>query len=341
MRVLSDWKTLITWSTTSIQDDWNTWEEWQRSQPPIHYEKSDIFQYYLSCRPSFQPPYQSVSLGQNSKYYIYCFGDFATVMVNPDTRNVFEYFKLLLDIYDVCKGYSRRITGDPTGIAILRDTIKRRKLDGLESHDFKQYEYSYTSIHAHTVAQYSLSTLIMRLIENYMSYLNFCRHYIAISTPLCKKSYEGCVFGAPFVQPTMRSISEGILGLNMTSDKIPIERKRSKSNEFKGLSLPRDSAMCVRCQTCSRITERPWGVHKVCLDCHIKRICSKCGKPAAVIGVDNFPKCQKHQDHQINDDNIMLSDDSSTTDRKDIIDEYRQDNLSNNNREGIINEYQP
>jgi hypothetical protein len=255
-------------------------------------------------------------------------------MVNGNNGNIFEYFKLLLDIYDVCKGYSRRLTGDPPGIFILRNSIKTKTTHELQNHGFAQYAYTYNNIHAHTVAQYSLSTLIMRLVENYMSYVNVCGYYTPISITLCKNSFNSNVFGkifdptgivlasldAPIVQPILKS-APNIISDNI-SNNISTDCRRRKSEDFKGMSLPRDSAMCVRCQACSRITERSWGIHKACLDCHIKRICSKCGNAATVIGFDNFPKCQDHQNIGVTPTNnsIKIISDIHITDNNSSID---------------------
>lgn len=291
IRTLTDWMNL---TTTTAQDEWNIWREWQRHQSPSHYEKSDIFQYYLSKRPCFQPPIQSCAFGHGAKYYVYCFGDFTTLMVNPTAGNVIEYLIALLDVYDVCKGYSRHLKGDPTGIAIIREVIQKKTLVPLEAHDFTQYSYEYNVIHAHTVAQYSLSTLLMKLLGNYMSHISAPGYHtkteLAISLLSCRKAYDSCIFGAPMSDKLLTTPNQ-----NVVSNTIAIEQRRQKTEDFRGYSWPSDRASCMRCKICSRVTENTWGLFYACLDCHLKRICSKCGKAAVIIGSDNFPKCYHHQ----------------------------------------------
>ena len=277
---------LISWTSTDSRDEWRTWEEWQRHQPPAHYEKSDIFQYYLSYRPKFQPPRYSCASGYQSKYFIYCFGDFCSLLVNSTLNgDAIEYFITLLDIYDVCKGFSRRLTGDPQGIAIIREVVLTRTLFPLQKYDFNQCAYNYDVIHAHTVAQYSLSTLLMRLVSQYMSYAGVRGYYPAVAVHICQKAYEECVFGAPVVSSS-KSIS------------INIPRK-NKPEELRGVSWPRDQSTCLRCKTCNRVTENTWGNFNTCLDCHMKRICSICGAQAIIIGMDDLPKCYIHQDNNL------------------------------------------
>jgi len=286
-------KTLTNWITgtnISVQDEWNTWKDWQRHQASSHYEKSDIFQYYLSYRPEFQPPRYSCIDAYNSQYYIYCFGDFASLLINPNgTGNLIDYFSLLLDVYDICKGYSRRLTGDPACISMLRKVITKRKLDPLQKCDFNQYGYPYNEIHAHTVSQYSLSTLIMLLVSNYISNVTVRGHYPNINVNLCQKAFENCVFGSPIV-----------LSSQKTSMPITIQQQllpKPKVEDKHGFSWPRDQAStsCLRCKNCNRITENLWGNFQACLDCHLKRICSVCGHQAVVIALDGFPKCNNHK----------------------------------------------
>lgn len=289
-KTLTDW---ITWTNTTVKDDWNTWEEWQRHQLHSHYEKSDIFHYYLSRRPQFSPPKQSCLNGYQSKYYIYCFGDFTSLLVNPyGGGDVTEYFSLLLDVYDICKGRSRMITGDPNGITLLRKVIAHRNLEPLKNFDFNKISYPYNIIHAHTVAQYSLSTLIMRLVGHYMSQTNANGYYPNIATASCKQAYDICIFGTPV------SILKGEPGSNSNSKSvsvpISIQARPPNLDDIKGGSWPRDKSTCLRCKSCNRVTENVWGIFDACLDCHLKRICSMCSSPAVIISTDNLPKCSLH-----------------------------------------------
>lgn len=279
-------KEVITWSQNSTpQDDWNTWKEWQKNQPPTIYEKSDIFQHFLNHRPSFIIPKDSVVNLQNSKYFIYCFGDFASLIVYPETPS-HDYLTLLLDIYDICKGISRRLTGDLPGISILRECVQRRNLNGFRNHNFDQYAYNYAEIHAHTVAQFSLSTLIMRLIGHYLNMLiPECSPIAQFSLSLCQKAYENETFGIT----TLNNYPQ------LTSQPIAINKKSSSKEVSSGGSWPRDRQLfCKRCTKCDRLTENVWGRFNVCIDCHQKRICSICGETPKAITDDDLPKCQQH-----------------------------------------------
>lgn len=312
LRTLGDW---LTWTTTNTtpRDEWVTWEEWQRKQPPAHFEKSDIFQYYMSYRPQFTPPQYAVNTGYQSEYYNYCFGDFAAIIVNPTGGgNIISYLTLLLDVYDICKGMSRRLTGDPTGIALLRQVVNKRSIVPLQSHNFDQYEYDYSVIHAHTVAQYSLSTLLMRLVSHYMSQTCTRGNYSSITVRVCQLASCRSVFGEPkrkfFTnQPVIHRRTDNIKiddtspvppTAQVITKPITIQQKVTSEDPTKeqphGYSWPRDHATCVRCRICNRICENLWGAFNACLDCHLKRICSICSGTALVMGTDNLPKCMKH-----------------------------------------------
>ena len=279
---LGNW---LTWTTTNPKDEWDTWEVWQRSQPTSHYEKSDIYSYYLTVSPQFKVPKFSASVSPKSTYYVYCFGDFAALLVNPSYDltcvDIANYCLLLLDFYDKCKGISRHITGDPVGISVLREVVKKNSSIPLHAHDFNQYAYDYGIIHAHTVAQYSLSTLLMRMVASYMNTTSSHGNYPAITVARCEKAYKEYAFG-----------DRSRLKFESTPINIP---QKIFVEEGRCSSWPRDSATCSRCQICGRVSENLWGAFNSCLDCHMKRICSVCSLPAVVICSDNLPKCKLHQ----------------------------------------------
>lgn len=189
---------LLTWSNSSVEDEFNTWKLWQNSQPLSHYDKCDIFTYYLSKRQQFQIPKNTRVMKENGIYYKYCFGDFSCLIVNTNINNnvedIVKYISLLLDIYDTCKGYSRMITKDPNGINLLRDIIQDKSLNPLKSFDFKDILYPFHEIHAHTVAQYSLSTLIMRIVLDYISQI-FREFHYDIEVSVCKRIFDNRTFG--------------------------------------------------------------------------------------------------------------------------------------------------
>lgn len=278
---LSNWLT----RSTNFQEEWDIWEVWQQSQPLSHYDHSDLFTHYLSLRPQFRP-------SKNGKYYEYCFGVFSQLLIIPTnkadklTKDALKYCGLLLDFYDNCKGISRRLTGDPECIVLLRNIVKKKSLLALRKYNFNQYTYDYTVIHGHTVAQYSLSTLIMRFFCNYIAILLSMKEFPIIQESRCKYAYKKQIFG--IVDDEIKSTSP---------IKIP---NKIIVDESRCASWPRATNFCnvidssTKCQICNRITENIWGTYDSCIDCHMKRICSVCAKPAISIGSDNLPKCSDH-----------------------------------------------
>lgn len=291
-------------TTSRPENEWMAWEVWQRSQPPSHFEKSEMFQYYLSCRPQFSHVKNSILLYENYIYQSYCFGDFSAIFVNPANVNIstveaVRYCNFLLDFYDICKGITRRLTGDPSGIAVLREVVNKNTIIPLFKHDFNQYKYDYTILHAHTVCQYSLSTLLMRLLCNFLSRFTFEINFEEISMDRCKSAYENYNFGHPFVRNIEQILKNDKLvatnKLKFSQCSIPMGiPQKILLEEEKCSSWPRNLT-CSRCSKCNRVSENLWGIFHCCIDCHMKRICSKCGITATVIGSDKLPKCESHK----------------------------------------------
>jgi len=254
VKTLTGW---TNWIRSSPRDEWDSWKNWQQGQLSSHFERSDIFQHYLSMRQNFKPPDGSCIFTENSKYYIYCFGDFAPLIMNTSI-DLFEYIIILLDIYDTCKGYLRRMIGEHPCITAMRNTVITKCISEIYNYDYSQYLYPYDTIHAHTVAQYSLSTLIMRFLHHFIGKsVDRCYYNIShegISLRLCKNAYYNNIFG--------------------------------KAVEYTDY---------YQCKTCMRLTETVLGNFHVCVDCHFKRICSVCGAVACMITNDNLPKCILHE----------------------------------------------
>jgi hypothetical protein len=266
--------------TANTQDEWKSWEEWQDKQDSKHYEKSELFRYYLSCRPYYQISKNSVVKDiDNNKYYKYCFGDYVELIVNPDRCNVITYITLLIDIYDVCKGLTRRLKGDPEGILILREVIAKNNLSILDKHNLNQYLYPYNKLHAHTVVQFSLSTFLLRILVHYLSFIKLNIYDSAITLSKCKSSFDTKIYGSPVF---------------IISNNIDIINSTIRSKDIKSFSWPRDTSLALRCKFCCRITENIWGNFSSCLDCHLNRICSICGQKAIII-INDLPKCYNHQ----------------------------------------------
>lgn len=295
-KTIADW---MHWTVRPVQEEWASWEEWQRKQSPSHYEQSAIFHDYLKQRAYFQPPRNSCLNGLNPEYYIYCFGDFAVFIISPHSggndNDAIGYISLLLDMYDVCKGsLIRSVKGDPAGITMLRNVVISRSLIALQSYNFAPYCYPYERLHGHTVAEYSLSTLIMRLVAHYLNQNGLKGQYPSITVGLCKGAFERRAFGNPIATSV-------VMPTPSTPINIPMPSK-PKQDDMHGYSWPRNQRneskrnppSHFRCKICTRVTEGLWGDFDACIDCYLKRICSVCKAPAAVIATDGLPKCNNH-----------------------------------------------
>lgn len=313
------------WINPSFEDECRAWEEWQSSQPPKHYEHSELYEYYISQRPRFEPI--SHKDCQN-KYVWYVFGDFSsfvTPFYSIDKDKIPEYFSKLLDLYDVCKGYGRRIfTGDPVFISILRRSLERNNFRSLCDYDYEHNCYDYTSLHAHTVAQFSLSSMITRIISHYLCLFNSKKIYPDIDPHLCRGAYLKYIFGDPFhLGGGKKSITCGKTK-SVSSPSITISTRNVDNNDndnynnlgnqeeiirstmmistsappsissFSSMDLIEEVGMI--CHHCRRITERLWGRFHTCLDCHCKKVCSLCGSlSSGELGPDGLPRCYTHK----------------------------------------------
>ena len=227
--------------------------------------------------------YVSIKNGAKSPQLKYCFGSFENLIYMPESMQTIPYFTLLLSTYDQCKGYIRSFKGDPVGITLLRNAIKCNNIDDLYNHNFAIYAYDYTKIHAHTVTYFSLSTLILFFVSNYMHYKSYNSYmFDHIDLNKCKEAYKKKVYG---------DFSYAV------SSPIPI--KIIPKNEIKSInSWPGTLSEVVppnRCTHCSRICEHFWGKHKHCLDCHLYKVCSICGGEKIMVATDNYPRCILHQ----------------------------------------------
>lgn len=201
---MSQYSESSTTAPIAKQEQWAHWEKWQLSQPSSHFESSHVLQSYLAqyphvkCNESFLGSNTSNTSNTSNIYstYAYCFGNFTILLSIPSgPGNVLEYVALLLEIYDFCKGLGRRIAGDPVGISTLRMALTQKTVEPIQLLDFSEYDYPYATLHAHTVAEFSLSTLILRLVSNYMSYTNvWGKNFSMIEYPICQNSYDNNVF---------------------------------------------------------------------------------------------------------------------------------------------------
>lgn len=303
LRSITDW---INITNSNPEDEWKAWEDWQKRQPLSHYEKSDIYNHYINSRPLFTIPDQSCVTSFDKIYYEYCFGEFTAFILSPKSQgqNIMNYFKLLLDLYDTCKGFSRRLTGDPNSIAILRESVKENNLTILNNHNYSPYEYDYTILHAHTVAQYSLSTLIMRLVSHGLRVISMRTSFPEICVNKCKYAYSLRIFGTPkdeSVDHIARNNHNQNYNNNRNIISAPIDinnNNNNNKNEPCGYSWPIDPNMELKCKQCGRITERRYGKHDSCLDCYSRRVCTVCGSKAIVMIKcfnQSYPRCELHR----------------------------------------------
>lgn len=255
--------------------NFDSWESWQKSQLKIHYIESNLSDYIYK------------KTGYKNSYIKYCFGDFENIYYMPENINEIAYFTLLLSTYDRCKGYLRSFKGDLTGINLLRKVVKDKNSDELYNHDFKIYDYNYTIIHAHTVSYFSLSTLIMYLVSNYMHFKSYnSDHFPHIDIELCKIAYNNKIYGDIIYINSNRELPRS----NIISIKTK-ENNTHPSNSWHGKSVNTIN----KCSNCNRVCDAYWGKHKLCLNCHLYEVCSVCGGQKFSVGTDGYPLCVLHQ----------------------------------------------
>jgi len=265
------------------------WIQWQQKQPKDHFKRSIIYEHY---KKSVKIPWDvsaaefsvmsTKALTATETHYEYCFGDFYTFFIPTDRDiGIFGMFEKLLEMYDVCKGYSRVLFGDTEAISDLRKMTEAKDEKAIKIFDFTQYVYDYDRIHAHTVACFSLSTLVMTIASNYIGrkVINHPQLHIVINFERCKHAYESAAFGLPEEIVSMKTAPIDIIPnyrLHGSSRSLPIIKQ-------------------TKCNSCGRLSEGMWGKFHCCLDCHLKKICSSCGANAQGTSAnDDMPKCAFH-----------------------------------------------
>jgi hypothetical protein len=272
---------LLGYNTNELEvaaQNFKIWEEWQKTALlPSHYIDHYLYK-YIPTKP-----------GYKNMYIKYCFGCFENLIYLPENYHINKYLILLIDIYDKNKGYIRSLKGDPVGISLVRKAIKTNNMDELYLHDFKMYAYDYSTIHAHTVAYFSLSTLLLFLISNYLHYNSYqSEAFPHIDQELCKTAYFAKSFGdITYINPINKSLSIDIKQVKNT-DKI-------SNKTFNSWPSITTASVPNKCEHCERTTENHWGKFKSCLDCHLYVICNICGGEKYSIGADNMPKCILHK----------------------------------------------
>lgn len=196
-------QSLVNPVSVNYQDNFHQWEIWQGKQPRSHFIRSQIYEQYLLRRPHFIEEDSNYTKGQT-----YVLGKFINFLRPND--DLVTYLTILLDLYDCCKGYSRLLF-DPPGIIELRHSLLERDLSILYRHDYRVYAFDYTKIHAHTVAIFSLSTLVMRFVSNAIDN-NFSREiFPTIDRNICLRALDNKTFGPPILKCEHCRISTDIL----------------------------------------------------------------------------------------------------------------------------------
>lgn len=132
-------------------DNTTQWEIWEQNPTNKCYAMDYYCDNYFNIEEAVDHPYFSR------------FGKFSYFFKEDD-----KVISELIHFYDSCKGYARYLTGDPTSITIIKNFLKTNNKNLLSRLEPKQYLYDTLKIHAYTVAVYSLSTLIMRIILHHL-----------------------------------------------------------------------------------------------------------------------------------------------------------------------------
>lgn len=218
-------------SIMSYRDTWNSWYEWQKKQKPIHYQRSDVFRRYAN---QYYIP--------NEKYneqVVYVLGDFRYFITFDFISNdnvYWDYIKVLIDLYDCCKGLRRSILGDPPFIHKLKEGYENRDLNPFLLYGFRECDYDYEKIHVHTVAYFSLSTLIMRLA----SHLTAMKLGVSTAYPM----FNNLFFDTMYKKDSYNYLSEAkgffvnMIARPIVSKPIEIKRIRKNDEEFAPWSEP-------------------------------------------------------------------------------------------------------
>lgn len=272
---------------------YQTYMEWQSKQPAIHFHSSEIYDNFLINNPEFQSDTYHTK-NSDSINTSYCFGLFNNfVMTGNNRNNIFKLFGDLLSLYDLNKGTMRSLRGDPDAIIILRKSYVENTVEYFMEFDFEPYLYPYHQIHAHTMSQYSLHTLIMRLISHALNFIEPSKNFNPVESWLCNKAWAQGVYGNPTLQsPYPRLSVYGIDHLTRSISNI-LPTMTSKGN----LSLPTGTQPSreLKCSKCFHNATELWSDYDLCYHCFINNFCICCGDQASSKASDGYPRCYIHR----------------------------------------------
>lgn len=177
-----------------VEDIWKGWIAWQKTCSSENYCK---YQPLLALEKTNAKWRDLVARAEPMRYLglAYCFGSFFPLLYLAENGCTPKDFSaMLLCVYDSCKGYKRTLVGDPSGIALLRRILETGDKKIFSELDTAEYLYPYASLHAHTVARFSLSTLILRIATHYFVGYDKTRP-LEICRDACNVAYEAALFG--------------------------------------------------------------------------------------------------------------------------------------------------
>lgn len=272
----------------------DVWLDWQKIQPPSHFMSSSVYQKFAKTNLEFHIEHDIKDFGYATRvfdssketYYKHVFGDFYNfVMYIPQPKDLLKSITMLISLYDHSKGYSRLVFGDPPIISFIKSVLVKHPvglfdltevMNDFGEKDFSVFVYDYSVLHAHTVAYFSLSSLIALLVSNIIGRIKENRNHPVIELFKCKSTYESGYW--PILQELTPTTT------------IPIPITTVPRNMSKSWPIVDNS----KCRHCKRLTEGSWGKFGSCLDCHSKVICSSCGATASGRDKSNTPKCEFH-----------------------------------------------
>lgn len=260
--------------------EWDTWATWQAQRDDAHFAAFAAYSTFFRAQPdSFFPP-TCVTSGPDAKYYWYALGVFAPLVV-ADALTPAQTMSLatsLLTTYDSNKGYTRLLRGDPPAIAHVRSCVNQQNLALLRSYDYTPYAYDVSELHAHTVAQFSLSSLLLRLLAHALHRSGSTAPRITVEC--CKAAYD------------RKTFCKSLANVSVASFWDPHADRPFMYGG--GCSRWAVSAK-YSCSLCRRLSETLWGHYHLCLDCYKTKACYVCGDSrVASTNEDGFPRCQEH-----------------------------------------------
>lgn len=202
------------------------------------------------------------------QYVCYCFGDFTPLISNHilTAQELITLSQTLLQIYDQHKGFDRKYRkGDPTDITFLRNFAQGEGWENIEKISFSKYHYPYHNLHAHTLANYSLSSLILRIVEHNLAFQY--NQFLAIDIQKCLEAYHNSTF-APVIK---------------NGNSVIFASSWSSGMEYR------------YCPNCKNKCDSLCGKFQVCLNCYIYNICRTCGAKVSHYTNDHKPYCSLHQ----------------------------------------------